>query len=153
MMKNSYILTNTFDLEFDKDYSVDEMITFLEDQVKILRSSLDDQKNDLKDDYHSMNSSLKDIEFSIVNLVDNLKNIESSSKYIESLKDSKLKINLSLTEFSIIELFYQFTDEDDILLEQTDLLRDYVCMIKRYLFDHKIVNIYEDFKYSDLDEE
>jgi len=153
MMKNSYILTNTFDLEFDKDYSVDEMITFLEDQAKNLRSSLDDQKDDLVDDYDSMNSSLKDIESSIVNLVDNLKNIESSSKYIESLKDSKLKINLSLTEFSIVELFYQFTDEDDILLEQTDLLRDYVCMIKRYLFDRKIVNIYEDFKYSDLDEE
>jgi len=152
-MKNSYILTNTFDLEFDKDYSVDEMITFLEDQAKNLRSSLDDQKDDLVDDYDSMNSSLKDIESSIVNLVDNLKNIESSSKYIESLKDSKLKINLSLTEFSIVELFYQFTDEDDILLEQTDLLRDYVCMIKRYLFDRKIVNIYEDFKYSDLDEE
>ena len=58
MMKNNHILTNTFDLEFDKDYSIDEMITFVEDQVKNLRSVLDDQKNLLEDDYLSMNSSL-----------------------------------------------------------------------------------------------
>jgi len=151
-MKNDHLLTKTYDIEFDKDYSIKKMISLIKDQVKTVRFVLNDQRDDLKDEYISMNSSLRDIESSINSLIDNLKDINQSSKYIESLKDSKLKINLSLSEFSIVELFYQFTNEDQVLLEETDLLRDYVCMIKRNLSDHKFINFYEDFSYSDLSE-
>ena len=151
MMKNNYVLNKSNEIELDKNYSMEELIELINEQVEIVRSNLDDQEEILNEDYIDLNSSLKDIEESIIRLNKHVSNIETSSLIKESLNnDSILRLDLSLTELSVLELFSNLTDEDDILLEEVNLLRDYLLTLKRYLIDKEIIKSFKDFEYSDI---